>query len=98
MEDGGWNMAGDHGARTLRRDLVLSSIFHPPSSSFAVYFAVSLTRRLRKATGPWSPWSMTGPVGASLGEISLPVGLGASTSLWISLPFSFTLTNLAFEV
>src|SRR4051812_17988725 len=62
------------------------------------YFAVSFTRRLRKATGPWSPWKRMGPLGASLESISPPVGLGASTLAWISLPLSLTLTNLALVV
>src|SRR5262249_10248691 len=54
-----------------------------------------VTRMLRKATGPWSPWNISGPVAASLLVRPLGVGPFISTPSWMTVSFSVTLTNFA---
>src|SRR5438093_343658 len=55
-------------------------------------------RILRKATGPWSPWNISGPVAASLPVMPEGVGPFISTFSWITWPLSVTLANLALAV
>jgi len=50
----------------------------------------------RKATGPWSPWNMSGPVGTSLPVSPPGVTVLHSTFSWIVSPLNVTFTNLAF--
>src|SRR5262245_59723872 len=50
------------------------------------------------ATGPWSAWSMNGPVGDSFLTQLLPVGCFNSTFSWMSWPFSSAFTMTAFLV
>src|SRR5262249_39798557 len=55
-------------------------------------------RTLRNATGPWSPWSISGPVGTSRAFHWWPVGVFNSTSSWITCPFSTARTSRALAV
>jgi len=69
------------------------SIFWPPPLLFSEYAEYQLAgfsqaRNLRTATGPWSSWSMSGPLAGS-GRVQLrPVADSTTWSLWTICPLS----------
>src|SRR5262249_36993677 len=61
-------------------------------------FGSGRTLRLRNATGPWSPCSISGPLAVSFFDQLLPVGVSSSWFSWITWPLSVALTTFALAV
>src|SRR5687768_3804963 len=64
---------------------------HTPTQSYR-----GEIRMFRYATGPWSPWNIRGPSGASLPVTPEGVGPFISTFSWITWPLRVTFRNFAF--
>ena len=75
-----------------------ASCENAPLASNAVYSLLAwrgLILMLRKATGPWFPWNISGPAGTSLPVRPPGVWLFISTLSWITASLSVTLRKRA---